>query len=745
MTGLVGNPFACYVSFMRNQPFNELSGSFERSRSALIDPPAALRFRMLAIGFALPAIVVLLRIAWVQYELQGRYLKVLNETTTEYELIPARDGRILSDTSEVFATDVDQYAVEIHYRWLQDPVDESWLTRTARRNLTRQERRDTELLAAEKERVLLKREAMWSAVMDVTGTNQQDFDDRRLQIQKTVERVAESVNRRRQRVTEPSTPRQSSEWYLRIAAAVRDALTTNPVRSTPGRIVVREEESHHTLKRNIPLNVAAAVIESPQRFPGVRIATSNQRSYPLDRIAIHVVGTRTPAADHEERSVQDDLVAGWAPAVGRFGVERQYELQLQGVPGRRRVVRNRRMEIVETDVERSPVSGRDLLLTLNVRLQQFAENLLAECLMETPRSILPASTAEDGPQVIPTGGSILVMEVATGRIVAAASAPSFSPRLYTEGTTEQWQAINEDARFPFLSRTIQTPLPPGSLMKVVTSVAALETGVVEADKPFFCQGYLNDPDRLRCLIFRRYGRGHNEIVLKQALAQSCNVYFFSAARDMGFSPLRAWATGFGLGQQTGVDLPFERSGNLPGTGRSTDSEKYRNETLGLAIGQSRVLVTPVQVVRLMAAIANGGWLVTPHVVSPDGMARRTDEVDDRPHQVSRRKIRGLSDETLKHVRDGLRAVVQEPSGTGYRTVRLKEVTIGGKTGTAETGSKSHDHAWFAGYVPADNPVYAFVVVLEHGGSGSRAAGPVARELVRRMWAMRLVGDDAQQP
>lgn len=700
---------------------------------------------MLAVAFALPAVVVLLRIAWVQYELQGRYLKVLQATTTEYEMIPARDGRILSDTSDVFATDVDQYSIEVHYRWLQEPVDETWLQRTARSSLSRSERRDDGLLDARQQEIEQQRSDMWSAVMDVTGLNEAAFTQRQQKIQTTVQRVADAVNRRRaqQAPAERALPERGlpQPWYFRLAAQLRQALTTSPARSGAGRIVVREEESYHIMARNVPLEVAAAIIESPARYPGVRVVTSNQRTYPLDSTAIHIVGTRTPAADHEDTAESDERLTDWRPAVGRFGVEREYELQLQGVPGRRRVVRNRRQEIVSTDVERAPVSGRDLLLTINVRLQQHAEALLAECLLETPRRFLPAAD-NNQPQPVPTGGSIVVMEAASGRVLAAASAPTFSPRLYTDGATADWQAVNADPRFPFLSRTIQTRLPPGSLMKVITAAAALETRSITADEPFVCQGYLDRPDQHRCLIFRLYGRGHRTLRLRQALAQSCNVYFFSAARKMGFRSLRDWATRFGLGQRSGIDLPFERAGNLPGTGRSTDATRYQNETLGLAIGQSRVLVTPLQMARMMAAVANGGWLVTPHVVSPDGMARTTDEVDDRPRQVTRQKIAGLSDATLAAIRDGLAAVVQ-PGGSGHRTVQLAEVSIAGKTGTAQTGATEHDHAWFAGYVPAENPQYSFVVVLEHGGSGSRAAGPVARELVRKMWSMRLVGEDAR--
>ena len=192
---------------------------------------------------------------------------------------------------------------------------------------------------------------------------------------------------------------------------------------------------------------------------------------------------------------------------------------------------------------------------------------------------------------------------------------------------------------------------------------------------------------------------------------------------------------------TGIDLPFERPGTVPAQpGQLTTvsaRKQFERETLGLAIGQSRLTTTPLQITRMMAAIANGGWLVVPHVVSSDGIARTADEPDDSPRDLVRRQIPGLRSETLEAVREGLDAVVNQLYGTGYETVRLREVRIAGKSGTAETGSSQPDHAWFAGYVPSEKPRYAFVVVLEHGGSGSRAAGPVAREIVRYLHQQRM--------
>jgi len=282
-------------------------------------------------------------------------------------------------------------------------------------------------------------------------------------------------------------------------------------------------------------------------------------------------------------------------------------------------------------------------------------------------------------------------------------------------------------------------LPPGSTFKIVTAIAGLQSGVLSPASRFECQGFLSNPDEHRCLIFRLHGTGHGSVNLRSAMAQSCNVYFFDAARRMGIAELARWTDLLQFGSPTGIDLPFEKSGTVPSV--SADSaasaseavrRRYERDALGLAIGQSRLTVTPVQMARLLAFVANGGWLVTPHVISDDGTARQAGEIEDSPYLQTRHRIPGVTQETLAAVREGLIAAVEEPIGTGFKTVRLPGIRIAGKTGTAETTPGKPDHAWFTGFVPADKPRYVFVVVLEHGGSGSRAAGPIARELVRSL-------------
>lgn len=750
---------------MLNTPHNTIF-DISSEPEEFIAPGNSFRLSLIGVLFAVAAITVLARVAWVQTQLPENYLESLTRTTVEEEIIPARDGRILAD-AVVLAADVEQYSVEIHYRWLQTIADPDWLKLQIRRKLSREERRDAELVARTEQQILTDRDAMLTAVSDATGVLPEELTARCERVEQRVRRISESVNRRLldedPRSGEESDNDEEPGILIRWASVIREALTTSPKREDPGRIVVKEEESWHSILNNVGVDVASQISEHPELFPGVRIVASTQRTYPENDLAVHVVGARTkPPADDQKAPAS--AIQG-ALRSGRFGVEKSYDHRLTGVPGVRRVVRDRRQRIISDEITRKPVSGRDVVLTIDVELQTLAEQLLAESLGDADRQLLRPSSPDPAdpngdpngdpnadrfqlpePEHIPNGGCVVVMEADSGRIVAAASAPDFDLSMFTEGTNAQWKAVNSDTRRPFVSRFTGMALPPGSTYKIVTAIAGLQTGLLSPDTPCECQGFLTDPNEHRCLIYRLYSRGHGAVTLRSAMAQSCNVYFFDAARRMGISPLAYWSDALQFGKETGIDLPFEKSGTLPsaGTGATSSSDlarrRFEREALGLAIGQSRLTVTPVQMARLLAFVANGGWLVTPHVVSDEGVARQATEVDDSPYLVTRHRIPGVSKETLAAVHEGLVAAVEEPFGTGYKTVRLRGVPIAGKTGTAETSPGQPDHAWFTGYAPAGNPRYVFVVVLEHGGSGSRAAGPIARELVRSLSRRGMLGE-----
>ncbi|MBL8811357.1 MAG: hypothetical protein JNM43_14390, partial [Planctomycetaceae bacterium] len=739
--------------------------------------------------FIVMAALVLARVAWIQTRLPQEYMAALTETTVEEEILPARDGRILAGAT-VVAEDRELYELQVHYRWLEKDINDQWLRRQIRDRLSRDERKDESLVQRTEQTLLDEKESMLQAVCDLTQTPRTELDARRVRIEQQVRRIIESVNRRAEEAKGTQKPEDSETgndietsgdsdvslpaFAKSIAESIREALTTSPEREASERLYVREEEAYHTVLSEITPDQAAVIAEHPEQFPGVRVQLKTQRVYPMSETLEHVTGARTkPQAGSEtakagtatttETTAKADTSASDRRS-GRFGIEMSYNNVLSGQPGVRRIVRDRRQRIVSSEIVRRPASGSDVVLSIDVELQMLAEQLLAESLGDAERILLPleqdskepgeqlsstdAATVPE-PEHIPVGGSIVVMDAHDGQIVAAASAPGFDLSLFVRGSEKEWAAVNSDTRRPFVSRFSAMALPPGSTFKILTSLAALRDGTITPEMPFDCQGYLNSPDENRCLIYRLYGRGHGRVTLKTALAESCNVYFFDAARRMGVSPLLDCTEEFQFGKMTGVDVPYEQSGTLPRRPPAVDSDderralaaqrRFEREATGLSIGQSRLTTTPLQMARLMAFVANGGWLVTPRFVSHDEQSRHIQDNVTALTSEDRIRLPGITEEHLRAVRSGLIAAVEEPIGTGFKTIRVPGIRIAGKTGTAEAGPGKPDHAWFAGFFPADAPEYVIVVTLEHGGSGSKAAGPLAREVIRSMLERGLIG------
>jgi penicillin-binding protein 2 len=737
-----------------------------------VDARPEVRLWWLCAAFILPLLVVTGRLVHLQGALQNQFAGRLDRTTEFVEPIPSRDGRILSAGGRVLAYDIERYDVHAHYRWIEEPADPNWLRQRALARLSRGDRRRREQVATEERNVVAERNKMWSRFARLVGSTDEGLGDRRRKIQQRVERIVDRVERRRLRQQgDTDTDRnlnlvaRDDPWWQVARKTLVLTLTTPPRRGKTEPVVVQEELAHHEILRDVPREVASEIEAHPERFPGLRIRLSTRRVYPARSIAAHVIGSRLAIGDDELQLRNNNYPDGdpldYRPGdrIGKTGVERSYDRHLRGVRGRRRITKNRRGEIVQTQVVRPPRVGRDVVLTLHLPLQERMETVLDEMIGPADPVVGRYETA----QTAARGGSIVVLDVHTGEILVAASAPRFDLNLLIDPDPNLWRELTADRRRPFFARATQMTLPPGSVFKTLTAVALLESGRFDPDEKVFCQGYLDKPNRYRCYIFRHYGIGHNDMDLTDAITRSCNVYFFNAARRIGPQPIVDWAKRFGFGRPTGVDLPDERGGNVPapprrddtaaslpplhkqGPQRVTSAEQrrsqkpwYPGDTLGLAIGQSRLTVTPLQIARMMAVIANGGYLVSPHVVRDFGPALGNDEQPALSIMRQPVRIEGLTEATLSRLREGLEKVVSHPRGTGYKRVRLKEISIAGKTGTAEVGGEQVDHAWFAGYVPADHPRFAFAVVLEHAGSGGRIAGPVVRQLVETMLELSIL-------
>lgn len=694
---------------MLNRPTNDLIAPPTPDGSHWDRRPGT-RLTMLGTLVGLSLLLIGGRVAWIQQGGLDLFVRRAAPVTVTTEPIPTHDGRILAADGTVLAHDLQRFRVRLHYRWLEFPADPTWLREQALARLVGFGRRDKARLAAAKSKVLAHRETMHAELARVCRVDPQELRRRMQAMQDRVERVVTSVQRRRATTAKPAfVPSEPGPWWQVAWENVRTTLTTPPRRLRSEPVVVTEELEYHRIFDNVPLEAAAVIQEHPERFPGVEIRVETRRSYPAGALAAHVVGTRR----RQPRSQGLVPDSDW---IGTSGVEQTYDHLLRGRPGLKRIVTNRSGEVLSTRVLQTPRRGRDIELTLSLTLQKRAEQLL------------DAATNTGSP-----GGAIAVIDLHTGAVLAAASAPRFDPNLLISPDPTTWQRLSEDPRRPFFCRVTRMALPPGSVFKSLSATALLESGVLEPGHSISCRGYLDHPGRHRCYVFRHFGVGHGETAIGDALCRSCNVFFFDAARRLarsdGHRHLHAWAARFGFGQPTGIDLPGESAGRLP-----APPDKPRiSETMQLAIGQGPITATPLQIARLMAAIANNGTLVTPHVVANNGPARRIPRG---------KRIQGLSRQTLVAVREGLRRVVADPRGTGYKRIRLPEVSIAGKTGTAEVGGDMEDHAWFAGYVPTKAPRLAFVVVLEHAGSGGRTAGPVARQLVQAIRSTGLIGETA---
>lgn len=803
---------------MRNRPTPMFDSGSARDGSAFdVDAEPGVRLAWLFVAMTLPLLVVAGRLIHLQgFVAEGFAVEARHETES-IEPIPARNGRILSSDGTVLAFDDERHQLLVHYRWLEEPPNEIWLRHEAMSRLSRSERRDKAKVERAKAEVLARRDELWRSLSELTEQNEQRLAEQRQRIQFRVERilrlVEERVEARRVEKDEPTrsvsdSVNEDPSLALRASVerawnAVKHELTTTPTRERREPLRIPEQSDYHLLLDDVSSEVVAEIETHPDQFPGVHSGVTSRRVYPHGRVAPHWIGYRGEIGEDELKARRERFPNGdpldYRPgdSVGRSGIEQSYEHELRGVRGQRKIVRDRHGTIVRSEVVRPPKPGRDVVLNLSVTLQERTTSLL-EDVIEPPsveRFSKPFSltTTEDDSHKNglenrstdrPPGGCIVAIDVQSGAILAAATAPTFDVNDFLSGNEAVRQALLSDARRPMFPRATQMELPPGSVFKTVSAVAALQSGRIDPDHQIECVGYLKEPNKLRCYSFTHFGHGHYGTDLTKAIAQSCNVYFFKAAQTLGPQPLVRWADEFGFGERTGVDVPGEQRGHVPRppekspltrskaavelvsherpgddsalrpaspweneeTSRSTKSATskrepwYDGDTLGLAIGQSRLTVTPLQIARMMAAVANDGWLVEPHVAREISGTLDGNPSTAQMIEPNRRRVPDLSEGTLARVREGLEQVVAHPQGTGFKYVRLKEVAIAGKTGTAEIKNRP-DHAWFAGYVPADRPRIAFVVVLEQAGSGGKVAGPVAKRFVQSLLELGLVREN----
>lgn len=472
------------------------------------------------------------------------------------------------------------------------------------------------------------------------------------------------------------------------------------------------------IQRDLSRDQVAYFAEHRMDFPGLFIEVEPLRVYPQGVLAAHLLGYLGEISEAQLRRARE---LGYAPGdlIGQYGLEQAFEDVMRGEHGLRRVEVNalgRETRLIE---KYPPTSGKSLVLTIDVSLQRLAEQLL------------------EGHT-----GSIVALDPRNGQILAMASRPTFDPNTFaTRPSLAEWKALLKNPRFPLHNRAAQGQYPPGSVFKIVTAIAALAEGVVTPQTTVCCPGHYVYGGR----TFRDWRlSGHGCVQLRQALAQSCDVYFYHVGQLLGIDRIAQYARAFGLGQATGFAPGLEKSGIVPSTQWKRQVRRqvwYAGETLSVAIGQGYTLTTPLQVANMVATLANGGTLYRPYVVLRQIEADGTMLADTSPTALERLN---LPRSYIAAVQQGLWSVVNDPHGTG-KAARHERIAIAGKTGTAQVvgipannaspqrqahlPEQHRHHAWFGAYAPFEDPRIAVVVMIENAGKGGGQFAGYAKTLI----------------
>ena len=471
------------------------------------------------------------------------------------------------------------------------------------------------------------------------------------------------------------------------------------------------------LKQDIGRDALAAVEVRKFDLPGIVVNVKPRRHYINRQSAAHLIGYLSEINSDELKSGKYPERKG-GDFIGKFGVEKVFEPFLKGKRGGRQVEVNVMGQVVKVLKTVDAQPGQNIYLTIDHILQEKAEALLEGA-----------------------AGAVVAMDPETGDILVMASSPSFDQNAFVDGMShKQWKSLISNPLRPMANKAIQGEYPPASTFKIITAIAGLEEGIVDEKTTIHGPGYYKYGNRVyRCW---RHG-GHGSVNIVKALAESCDVFFYQVGQKLGVDRLAFYAKACGLGLATGINLDDEAGGLIPTAAwkkRRTGIAWQGGETLSVAIGQGYDLATPLQMLVLTSALANGGTIYKPLIL------KSVKTADGKIVIQNKREVIGklpAGKETLAIVKKGLWEVVNRPKGTG-RIAHIKGIDISGKTGTAQVVGRKNDHdqfeknvperfkahAWFVAYAPSVDPQIAVAVLVEHGEHGSSAAAPIAREIIR---------------
>ena len=503
-----------------------------------------------------------------------------------------------------------------------------------------------------------------------------------------------------------------------IGLEIRDLITYDDIKKFNKKLSRFKKFNNIPLKFNLSeSSVASFLVEN--QLPGVEVEPYFHRVYPYGESSAHLIGY-VSSMSKADKGIYDKKNYNGTNFVGKTGIEKQYEKLLHGQSGIKQIERNVAGRIVDTKIITPSIAGQDIYLNIDIDLQLKAESLLGD-----------------------SRGVIALINVKDGSILSLVSTPSYNPNWFVNGiSVERYNELSSNEDLPLFDRSIKGLYPPGSTIKPMVALAGLELNNITIKDSTFCPGYykLNNYSRK----FNDWKRtGHGKVDVIEAIAQSCDVFFYDLAFNMGIDQIHDSLSYFQFGKKTGIDLPGELGGILPSREWkkiNKDEPWYRGETLITGIGQGFMTTSPLQLALATAAIANKGQLLMPQVMM-HSQSKNGDLFEEQNLKSNQIPIKDINNWEL--IIEAMKQTVYGKFGTAKRLNNKLKYSLAGKTGTAQVfgldpeeeyiaeniEEKLRDHALFTGFAPIEDPQVAIAIIVENAGSGSSKAAPLARELL----------------
>lgn len=665
-----------------------------------------IRYNIVTIFIYIVGIILILQLFNLQIVHGQEYRETSNTRLTRESVLKAARGNILDSTGNKLVTSETSFSLELYKTKIEDSVLNNTILKTINiLKSNKDEYIDNLPIAVNPVRYTLPEENLksWklSLEIDENANAQEAFDSLKKKYNIT----------------------NNDEEAIKIMAVRYEITRTGYSNIKPVEIA-----------KDISRQSAIQIREQSNDLPGMTIATGSKVKYTSGNLASHILGQVGPISEEELKGKEDRYSLN--DIVGKTGVEYIFEDYLKGTDGIKQIDMAVDGTVTEEYVTEEAVAGSDVVLTIDANLQKVAE----EALKKNIDKIANGGFYKTSPA---NAGAVIVMNVKTGEVLAMASYPDYNPQLFIDGISqEQYDSYKEEKNL--VNRAISGVYSPGSIYKMVTATAGLETGAITTKTKINDTGVYPKFGNPVCWYWRSYRRGHGYLNVTQAIQKSCNYFFYETGYRAGIENIAKYAEYYGLGMKTGIELLGEETGTIsrPEIVEARGEVWTPGYTLSAAIGQGDNGFTPIQMARYISSLANGGNRVDvtliKNIMKPDGTEVDKKELENyvnerlgyTPTEVEDLNIK---EENIDAILEGMKGVTED-GGTAYSTFAGFDIEVAGKTGSAETGDPDKVNGWFVGFAPFDDPEISVTVLIENAGSGGFTA-ETARDIMAEYFGM----------